>query len=144
MSNVKEWDLRAVKEKREKGRLVGTCSVKVDQAVLDIPCSNWAAVVPVVGPVQRETKISCLIRKVCRVPIAQSGSGAGETARVAEIAVASGHPVNELQRLRACHYSGCRGDGTERIRFEETVVYATQGVERSEEHTSELQSLTNL
>src|SRR5207237_10292750 len=96
---------------------------------LDTPWREWDAVVQVVRPGQRKTKISCRSSKVCRVLIAQSGSSAGETARVAEIGVASGHPVNELQRLRACHYSGCRGDGTEGIRFEETVVYATQGVE---------------
>src|SRR5438876_11741752 len=104
MSNVKEWDLSAVEEKRETGRLEGACSVKVDQAVLDIPCSNWAAVVPVVDPVQRETKISCRIRKVCLVPIAESGSGAGETARVAEIAVACCYRVTELCLMIECHY----------------------------------------
>src|SRR5438876_9649546 len=82
---------------RERCSLESACSVEVDVAVLYVPCCDRTRVLPVVTTVQRETKISRCVCKVCRVTIAQCCRGAGGTAWVAEEARAGRHPVNVLE-----------------------------------------------
>src|SRR5438876_9958643 len=111
---------------RERCSLESACSVEVDVAVLYVPCCDRTRVLPVVTTVQRETKISRCVCKVCRVTIAQCCRGARGTAWVAEEAVTSSHPVNVLQNRGTLRDTGsssksCRV-GTLRVLRKERVI----------------------
>ena len=77
---VQDIDMSNISERRCLKR---ACSVEIHEAVLYIPCCDRTTVLPVVSTVESQAKISCCMREVSRVAVAEDRRGTHGTPNVA-------------------------------------------------------------